>query len=804
MKLKRHWILYLLNIPLIAAGTVPNRYIVQLSTEPVAPHVARAAGRGTGRLLLHSAAAEQQRVRIRAEQATARAAIGQAGGAVMGALENVTNALIVSIPDAKAAGLAGLPGVVSVHPVRTFHLLLDHALPLHHVPEAWSQVGITNAGAGARIALIDTGVDIGHPGFQDAGFTAPSGFPQADTTSDLAYTNNKVIVARSYASLFAQQDPDPSAADHVGHGTATAMAAGGVMNVGPLATISGVAPQAYIGSYKVFGTPGVNDSATETAILTAIDDAVSDGMDVISMSLGSDVAVRLDQDPEVQALDNVAAAGIIVVAAAGNNGPDPATVSSPAVAPSVIAVGASNNDRLFAGSLIASGGSPVLAIPGSGPNSATPISAPLADISTLDPSGQACSGLPSKSLQGAVALIVRGTCTFESKLNNAQAAGAAAAVVYDNVAGEDPFTMGVGAATLPAELISNQDGLALKQQLQGGLTVTLQFSLSPFYTNPAVIESFSAKGPSVDYSIKPDLVAVGANMYTAAQKLDPNGSIYNASGYSIEQGTSFSTPLVAGAAALVKAARPGLTSAQYRSLLVNSALAASLVPGTPARVQQGGAGILDLRGVLNATATAAPVSLSFGAGGGDVNTSQTLTIWNVGPVDDTFRLSVEQRDSSGPVPVLPFPTVQLAIGASATLAVQFQGSSLTPGEYEGYIDIQGTQTGVVTRVPYWYGVASSVPSHVTVLYSDSSDPVGSRVADAVVFRVTDASGLPVPSAQPVATVVSGGGRVMGIQSLDSQVPNALGLNVRMGIQPGANVFQIQVGDLAKLVTITGQ
>jgi hypothetical protein len=78
------------------------------------------------------------------------------------------------------------------------------------------------------------------------------------------------------------------------------------------------------------------------------------------------------------------------------------------------------------------------------------------------------------------------------------------------------------------------------------------------------------------------------------------------------------------------------------------------------------------------------------------------------------------------------------------------------------------------------------------------------VADAVVFRVTDASGLPVPSAQPVATVVSGGGRVMGIQSLDSQVPNALGLNVRMGIQPGANVFQIQVGDLAKLVTITGQ
>ena len=192
----------------------------------------------------------------RAEQAIAGARIQAAEGRVLGSVETMGNLLLVEIADSKASRLSSIPGVVKVYPVRTFQLLLDHALPLHHVPQAWSQVGIANAGAGIKIALIDTGIDIGHPGFADAGFTAPPGFPIADAPADLAYTNNKVIVARSYAGMFATPDPDTSAADHIGHGTATAMVAGGVSNAGPLATISGVAPQAWLASYKVFGTPG--------------------------------------------------------------------------------------------------------------------------------------------------------------------------------------------------------------------------------------------------------------------------------------------------------------------------------------------------------------------------------------------------------------------------------------------------------------------------------------------------------------------------------------------------------------------
>src|SRR3954453_20254315 len=176
--MRLYWALFL-ALPL-AAADVPNRYIVELSMEPV------------GRI--HSPAAERHRVRLRSEQAVARTRIEAPEGAVTGAVENVTNALIVHIDDAKADRLARLPGVRKVYPVRMFHLMLDHALPLHRVPQAWTVVGIDNAGVGVRIGIIDSGVDIGHPGFQDAGFAVPEGFPRGD----IRYTNKKVIVARSY------------------------------------------------------------------------------------------------------------------------------------------------------------------------------------------------------------------------------------------------------------------------------------------------------------------------------------------------------------------------------------------------------------------------------------------------------------------------------------------------------------------------------------------------------------------------------------------------------------------------------
>ena len=138
--------------------------------------------------------------------------------------------------------------------------MLNAALNLVGVPAAWSAIGgSANAGAGVKIGIIDTGIDQNHPGFKDTGFTAPSGFPTGDT----AYTNNKVIVARSYVSMLVTADDpnfstpdDLSPRDRQGHGTAIAMIAAGVQNAGPLGTITGVAPKAFLGNYKVFGSPG--------------------------------------------------------------------------------------------------------------------------------------------------------------------------------------------------------------------------------------------------------------------------------------------------------------------------------------------------------------------------------------------------------------------------------------------------------------------------------------------------------------------------------------------------------------------
>jgi subtilisin family serine protease len=768
----------------------------------VGAHVTRSAPRGAALGLLHSAAAERHRAIVGAEQAAVRAGVQAAEGRVLGAVETVKNALMVEIPDAKASRLASIPGVVNVYPVYTARLLLDHALPLHHVPQAWSQVGVSNAGAGIKIALIDTGIDVGHPGFADAGFSAPAGFPLADSPADLAYTNNKVIVARSYAGFFSTPDPDLSAADHVGHGTATAMVAAGVSNAGPLATISGVAPQAWLGSYKVFGTPGYNDDASTDVVLMAIDSAVNDGMDIINLSLGG-FAYNLSTDPEAQSLEVAEALGVIVVAAAGNTGSDPATMNTPGDAPSVIAAGASNNDRFFADSVVLPDNSSLVAVPGNGVYSTASITGTVVDVFSLDGNGLACSSLPAGSLTGAIALIYRGTCPFETKIDLAQAAGASAVIVYDNIAGEAPITMGVGAATLPAVLISNADGLALKPRLINGFAVTVQFVPSPHYSNPASIASFSSRGPNIDYAIKPDLLAVGENIYTAAQKLDPNGALYNATGYAVEDGTSFSAPLVAGAAAVVKQARPGLTSDQYRSLLINSAGPASLVPGTAASVQQGGAGVLDVLAALNATVAAAPVSLSFGIGGSTANATQNLTLTNVGTVSDTFQISIAPAGSSAPAPQLTTTSVPLAAGASVTLPVRFQAASLKPGAYEGFVSVQGLQSGVATNVPYWYGVPSNQPAHITVLYNAGSGSAGSRIADAVYFRVTDAAGLPV-TLQPSVSAATVGAQVGSLASIDSFVPNAFTFTVRLASAPGNNVYQIQAGSLTTTVTIVGQ
>jgi subtilisin family serine protease len=127
-------------------------------------------------------------------------------------------------------------------------------------------------------------------------------------------------------------------------------------------------------------------------------------------------------------------------------------------------------------------------------------------------------------------------------------------------------------------MIGNSDGVSLKSGLSGqpDAPATLDPALTPVDATFDTVSSFSSRGPSIgdlskaEAPIKPELVAVATDLYTAAQSFDPNGDLYDSSGYTAVQGTSFAVPMVAGTVAMVKQRHPGFGVAQLKSA-VNTA-----------------------------------------------------------------------------------------------------------------------------------------------------------------------------------------------------------------------------------------
>ena len=813
-KMKVKWIL-LFSLPLLAADAVSHRYIVELAGPSVAEHISNESKRTGKRLAVDSDAAKTRRQQIRDEQKQVQTALEGLGVKVRSATDTVSNTLIVDMPDSLVDQVAALPGVKRVRKARIFRTNLDHALPIHHVADAWSSVGgMANAGQGIKIGMIDTGIDITHPSMQDTTLSVPAGFPKVNADSDVAYTNSKVIVARSYVALLPSVEDVLSAQDVNGHGTGTAMAAAGAQSTGLFGTISGVAPKAWLGAYKVIGASG---GTTSDVVVKAVDDAVADGMDVINLSIGSPSAPRLADDVEVEELGRVAGLGVLVVVAAGNgsnaaNLDDPNTISSPATAPSVISVGASFSDRVFYPASVMASGGIIGAYTDNGPDATNPlpsdpVSGALFDVSTLDQIGDACLPFPKGSMQGKIALILRGSCNFEVKMNDVQGAGAMGALIYSQ-SGNDieislPGYFSAGAATLPTVIVDNRDGVKLKQQMaaDSSLMVTLNFAITSVPANPNGVPGLSL-GPNVDGSIKPDLVAVGTEIYTATETTDSNGGLYDPSGYVPGvSGTSYSAPLVAGAAAVVKAFRPGLTADQYRSLVINTA-------GTlKGRVMEIGAGQLNLQAAVMSTFAVKPTALSFNIGDGSPNFSPNLTISNVGTSPETYSLSVAPRDTGTAAPALGSDTVTIQPGQSAMVPIKFSGTGLGSGQYEGYVTITGSQSGVQERVAYWYGVPSNAPAFITPLFVAGADDgnayrAGARINDAIEFRVTDASGIIISNPQVTVSAVPGvpanstvTGTVVSTTSIDNLYPGVMRVAVRLSTTPGANIFEITVGNL---------
>ncbi|HET7566765.1 MAG TPA: S8 family serine peptidase [Gaiellaceae bacterium] len=266
------------------------------------------------------------------------------------------NGIAVVLPRSELPRLRSLPGA-TVWPSVTYHDLgtrpaAGGASDLNVTPAfigataLWGS-DLATAGQGVKIAIVDDGIDQTHKFFSPAGFSYPPGFPKGNT----AYTTPKVIVARAFPSpsttwKYANRPFDPEYSEHATHVAGIAAGDHDTVAASSRGTVkvSGIAPKAYLGNYKVLTVPtedyGLDGNAPEIA--KAIDQAVADGMNVINLSLG-EPEVEPSRDVVVTALDNAAAAGVVPVVAAGNDYTNAGhgSVGSPANAPAAITVAAS-------------------------------------------------------------------------------------------------------------------------------------------------------------------------------------------------------------------------------------------------------------------------------------------------------------------------------------------------------------------------------------------------------------------------------------------------------------------------------
>ncbi|MBI4873850.1 MAG: S8 family serine peptidase [Acidobacteria bacterium] len=807
----------------LAAGRL-DRFALVLEEPPVAAQV-------ESRKDLSKRAAVDAERRIEAAQALVRQALAERKIYVTGAARTLVNAVFVAVSEERAEELRSLPGVVRVERMLPLKRRLDRAVELAGAPGAWNTLGgIQNAGAGVKIAILDSGIDHTHPALQDATLRPPAGYPKCQAR-DCDYTNSKIIAARSYVDLLVLGDEpdysrpdDLSPRDRVGHGTAAAAVAAAARVAAPVATISGVAPKAFLGNYKIFGSPGVNDFTFDDVVLQALDDAFRDGMDVANLSIGQPAlwspadrgsvcgkSGSTACDLRVEAVENAVGRGMTVVVSAGNSGdaglevPTLNSIDSPGSAPGVITVGATTNAHIYYASVQVGGADApadlrrIAALFGNGPKPARPLTAPLRDVAQLEDNGKACSPLSNGSLAGAVALIQRGDCGFGTKVGNAQKAGAVGVILYQ---AESNFVFppsGLAETGIPAVLVANRDGLKLKEFLatHADRPVTLDPALKAESAPADEVAYFSSQGPNIGtHSIKPELVAVGTDLYMPTQNYDPNGDMYEPDRYTNAQGTSFAAPMVAGAVALVKQRNPSWGPGQLKSAVVNTATAQGLTDfdynGTAiaARVTGAGAGKLNAENAVRTNVTVSPATLNFGVVGSGALPSLALRITN--NANAAVQRSVQARDTDRNARVTLSAATAVA-GQTTQLTVRLEGTRPAPGQYEGAVLIRGGATDL--RVPYLYLVGDAVPFNIFPLRgAEFEGNVSERMPGRLSFKVVDRYGVPVPNLGVRFRATLGGG------SIDTATPSTdeLGIGearVILGGQLGEQEFTAEAGGL---------
>jgi minor extracellular serine protease Vpr len=728
----------------IPAGHAAGRMTVLVDLR--LPPLAAAYGRGLiafsthRRLDTRSATARAYVARLTRAQAQAAAQIRRAipTARIMNRYRVVLDGFALRLPYRALPKLATLSSVRKIYPSLGYHLDTNKSPSVIHADTFWTTTG--GRGQGVKIGVVDDGIDQANPFFNPAGFSYPAGFPRGQTT----YTTPKVIVARAFPGPGSgKQGRLPFYAADSFHGTHVAGIAAGVAGTvapaGPdhpqVTGLSGIAPRAWLGNYRVFNAPTLTGGldAFTPQIVQAFEAAVNDGMDVINFSGGGPEA-NPQSDALIEATENVAAAGVVPVIAAGNDRDEfgLGSVGSPSNAPAAISVAAVSNVHVFGPELtVTAAGAPASLqhipfsfnqeVPAAWQAEQTlvdigtitgtnlqPVDRQLCAPSGFDPNDDTRSTLAPGAITNKIALVSRGGCTFDSKAARVARAGGSGMILVDNRPGEAnflPFALQVRSG-----MIADVDGAALRALMDahGGTTTFHVSSDRDFHEiqtgRSGVITSFSSGGPTnYDHKLKPDLAAPGGQILssTVTKSIGEPFAVFD--------GTSMATPHVAGAAALLLQQHPAWSPGEVKSALMSSAGPAW---GNTARTREAsvlleGSGLVNVAAANDPKLFTDPTSLSFGfldTTSGNARRPLLLSLSDAGGGSGTWSVSIDAQAASPGASVTPGASlVIVSPGGTVDLPIVASAVKGAPsGDDYGFVVLQRGADRV--RVPYYFGV----------------------------------------------------------------------------------------------------
>ena len=579
-----------------------------------------------------SVADPDSRAQVNALLRTQKSALAQINRAIDGQVEpqrqytTLLNGFSATVTYGQYKAIRKLDCVQSAFISPTFELLPDTANSNRMIGGGiYNTTGFT--GEGMLVAILDTGVDMGHEIFKTAP-KSPSLTREKlqSTLEQYDFQVEQIIRGISVSDLYysakipfqfdyGDRDKDGMPGDKGSHGTHVASTAAG--NTGVNEAAMGVAPQAQIINMNVFKSTG---GASYADILAALEDCILLGVDVANLSLGSDCGY-IDYDSEdaftkslLDVFERTGESGVSLAVAAGNaynaaygdafggkalaSNPDYGLVSEPSTYGESLSVAAVSNG-MVKGPYVTVGGKN-LAYQDSATISEDENAKPFRSLSArgsieyvVVPNYGAEEDYAGLDLTGKIALVQRGGgMYYEQKERNAANAGAIGMLVYNNVPGM--LYMSITDWKIPCAFISQAAGEYMKQQQTKTLSVASADALveSPTYG----MADFSSWGATPELTLKPEITAPGAGIYAAVP-----------GGYESMDGTSMASPHAAGGMAIVqqalKARDNSMTGAQRKhmtdTLLMSTAHVIYDDNGVPYSPRKQGAGLMSINDAVN-------------------------------------------------------------------------------------------------------------------------------------------------------------------------------------------------------------